>query len=122
MDGKEVKRALVDFDEAGEEDAKDIFEVNQKNEEDFTATITNTFGREAYVNFQSNTNGVLHIDLFNLDGRRLSQSYEQTLEAGTYRHTISKQNLSKGIYYLQVHFKDTNGKVINNSLKMIIAE
>jgi len=121
MDGKEVKKALVDFDNANEEDTKDASEINDTMEEDFIAQISNTQGKDAFLNYQSTISGVVDITLYDLEGRKLSQSFNQTIHTGFYQYALSKQNLSKGIYYVQVNFKAVDGKLMNKILKLLIA-
>jgi len=91
-------------------------------EEDFTAQISNSIAQDAYLNYQSNIKGVVNISLYDLEGRKLNPSLEQTIDEGFYQYTLSKQNLSKGIYYVQVQFKAAEGKLKNTLLKLLITQ
>ncbi len=120
--GKELKRALIDFDNAGEEDMVLSSEELNIPADDFSAQIINAFGRDAYLVYQSSVSGTVNIQLFNMEGRKINDAYNQTVNKGLYQYALSKQHLGKGIYYVQINFKAKNGKQFNKVLKLSVAQ
>jgi len=122
MNGKEVKDALITFDRAGLKGENDVFENIEQVEGDFTVQLVNAVGRDAYLTYQSSTNGKVHINLFDVEGKNMQQSYKQTITDGIYQYQLSKQSLSKGIYYIQVHFMADTGEPFNEVLKLSVVQ
>lgn len=121
--GKELKQALIDFDKAGEKDmVLSSEELNIPIQDDFSVQIINALGRDAYLVYQSNVSGSINIQLFNVEGSKINNSYQQVIHKGHYQHALSKQYLAKGIYYVQVNFKAKNGTQFNKVLKLSVAQ
>lgn len=120
--GKELKRALIDFDNAGEEDMVLSSEELNIPVDDFSAQIINAFGREAYLVYQSSIGGTVNIQLFNMEGRKINDAYNQTVKKDLHQYALSKQHLVKGIYYVQISFNAKNGTQFNKVLKLSVAQ
>lgn len=122
MRDKEVKTALIDFDKAGLEESDELPYNLQQLDEDFNANLINTVGREAYLNYQANMGGTINIKLFDVEGRNVQQSLTQTINEGLHLNKISKQNLTKGIYYLQVNFQSIEGDTVDKVFKLSVIQ
>jgi len=123
MKDKELQQALIDFDKAGLEDMNQTMEDNLLSlQESFTVQLINTLGRDAYIIYQASHSGTVNIQLFDVDGRKLQQSFSQTIESGKYQRTLFKQHLPKGIYYAQIYFKSVKGEVFKEVLKVSVVQ
>jgi len=122
MKDKEVKTALIDFDRAGLDKSNEMVDNSHQIGEDFTINLINSVGREAYLTYQTNKGGTVDIHVVDIEGRNMQQSLHQTIDEGVYLNKITKQYLSKGIYFVQVNFKSNEGDLVNKVFKLSVIQ
>ena len=71
----------------------------------------NPFSNEVSVNFTIDKANSATLEVFDIIGAKVYESEEQKLNAGLNNLSIRTDNLSKGIYFIRVNAKDTQGWV-----------